>query len=136
MNTNPLALFEHRSDAEAYQKRLKDAGFDARIHDIAKIKIARLEVPSDQFERAHQQVVSWDTSEDGIHGAIRCPECKSLRVDFPQYTHKTALPNMLVGFLANIGAVEKEFYCHDCHYTWSKDHPELVATKPTAPPGY
>jgi hypothetical protein len=122
MNKTSIALFGNRSDAESYQRRLSEAGFSAEVHDCLTLHGARLEVPAEQFEHAYQRLLDWDAADGGIPGAIRCPECKSLRVDFPQYTHKTALPNTLVGLLANLGVVEKEFYCHDCHYTWPKEN--------------
>ena len=71
-----------------------------------------------------------------MQGAIRCPECSSLRVDYPQYTHKSALPNLLVGVLANIGAVGKEFYCHDCHFTWPKEGTRPSRVRPNMAPYY
>src|SRR4051794_25886292 len=105
MNTIPVALFSNRSDAEPLQGRLSEAGIHAEIHHVALMNGARLDVPADRFERAYQLLLDWDAAEGALRGAIRCPECKSLRVEYPQYSHKSTLPNLLVGFLANIGAV-------------------------------
>src|SRR5437763_3461106 len=136
MNTIPVALFRNRSDAEPLQRRLSEAGIHAGVHDSALMKGARLDVPADRFERAYQLLLEWDAAEGALRGAIRCPECRSLRVDYPQYSHKSALPNLLVGFLANIGAVDKEFYCQDCHFTWPKEGTKPSRTRPHMAPYY
>jgi hypothetical protein len=136
MNTISIALFGRRSDADLIQRRLTDAGIPSQLHDCASIKGARLEVPADQFERAYTLLQSWDKAESGIQGAIRCPECNSLRIEFPQYTHKSTLPNLLIGFLVNIGAMRKEFYCQDCHFTWPKEGTRPSKARPNMAPYY
>jgi hypothetical protein len=136
MNTIAIALFSRRSNAEPFQKRLSEAGISAEIHDAAAMPGARLEVPVDQFERAHELMLNWDANESGVPGAIRCPECRSLRVEYPQYSHKSILPNLLVGILANIGAMRKEFYCQDCHYTWPKEGTKPSRARPHMAPHY
>jgi hypothetical protein len=136
MNTISIALFSHRSDAEPFQRRLSEAGIPGEIRDCASMNGAHIEVPADQFERAYKLMLDWDATEGGLPGAIRCPECRSLRVEYPQYTHKSALPNLLVGLLANIGAMRKEFYCHDCHFTWPKEGTKPSRVRPNMAPYY
>jgi hypothetical protein len=136
MNKISIALFGRRSNAESFQKRLSDAGISAQVHDVMGTTGARLEVPADQFERAHELMLNWDANESGVPGAIRCPECRSLRVEYPQYSHKSILPNLLVGFLANIGAMRKEFYCQDCHFTWPKEGTKPSSARPHMAPYY
>lgn len=136
MNTISVATFSQRPDAEAYQKRLSEAGLTTEVHDFTAIHGARIEVPAEQFERAHKMMTDWDAAENGLYGAIRCPDCRSLRVEYPQYTHKSSLPNLLVGLLANIGAVPKEFYCHDCHFTWPKEGTRPSKVRPNVAPYY
>src|SRR6266478_439720 len=87
----------------------------------------RLEVPAQDFERACQLLLDWDIADGSLREAIRCPECKSLHVDYPQFTRKFFIPNLAMGFLAALGAVEKDYYCQDCHYIWPKE-----GTKPSA----
>jgi hypothetical protein len=136
MNTISVALFSYRSDAEPLQRRLNEAGIHAEVHDCARMSGARIEVPADRFERAYQLLLDWDAAEGGLRGAIRCPECKSLRIEYPQYSHKSTLPNLLVGVLANIGAVQKEFYCQDCHFTWPKEGTKPSRVRPHMAPYY
>jgi hypothetical protein len=135
MNTIPVALFNHRSDAEPLQRRLSEAGVQAEIHDFALLNGARITVPADQFEQAYRLLLEWEP-EGALRGVIRCPECKSLRVEYPQYTHKSTLPNLLIGFLANIGAMNKEFYCQDCHFTWPREGTKPSRARPHMAPYY
>lgn len=135
MNNISIALFSRQSDAEPYLRRLNAAGLNAELHDCHSMNGARIEVPAEQFERAYQLMVEWD-AVDGLRGAIRCPECRSLRVEYPQYTHKSTLPNLLVGLLANIGAMPKEFYCQDCHFTWPKEGTKPSRARPHMAPYY
>lgn len=132
-----IALFSRHSDAESYQRQLREAGIAAEVHGCTGIKdAARIDAPADQFERAYQLMVDWDARDGGLSGIIRCPECRSLRVEYPQYSHKSIAPNLLVGFLANIGAMPKEFYCQDCHYTWPKEGTRPSKARPHMAPYY
>jgi hypothetical protein len=136
MNTIAITRFGCRADAESYQRRLTETGIPAHVHDSSSLKGARIDVPAGQFERAYGLMQSWDAAEGGIRGAIRCPECHSLRVEYPQYTHKSSLPNLLIGALANIGALPKEFYCYDCHFTWPKEGTRPSRKRPHMAPYY
>jgi hypothetical protein len=146
MNWMQLALFVSRSHAEPCQRRLREIGIPAAIHDhvvLARCWFAsrsacgvRLEVPADRFERAYAKLVECDDAEAGLSGAIRCPECCSLRVSFPQHTRRSLIPNLVIGALAAIGRVEKEFYCDDCHYTWPRQGRRPSVARPHSAPNY
>lgn len=135
MNTS-IAIFHGRSDAEALQKRLSESGIGAKVCDCTRIKGVRIEVPEREFERAYDLLLKWDAAEGALRGAIRCPECHSLRIEYPQYTHKSSTPNLLIGLLANIGAMRKEFYCYDCHFTWPKEGTKPSRKRPHMAPYY
>ena len=136
MNKISLALFNRHSDAEPLQRRLSESGIHAETHDCKMMHGARLEVPAERFEEAYQLLLDWEDAEGALRNVIRCPECKSLRVEYPQYTHKSTLPNLLIGFLANIGAMNKEFYCYDCHFTWPKQGTKPSRSRPHMAPYY
>ena len=131
MNRIPVALFTSSAKAELLEQRLIQAGIQAEVHQELRLEKlwfvsknsagARLDAPANQFERAYQLLLDWDTAESALRDAIRCPECKSLRVDYPQFTRKSFIPNLAMGLSTKIGLVEKEFYCQDCHYTWPKE---------------
>jgi hypothetical protein len=137
MTRIPVALFNDRTQAEPLLKRLIEAGHHPEIHDelhlerlwfVSKPEAgARLEVPTREYDQVCSLLREWDAGEGALLDAIRCPECKSFRVDYPQFTRKFLSPN-LVGLIAETGLVEKDYYCEDCHYTWPKPstRPERV----------
>jgi hypothetical protein len=131
MNRMSIAHFHDRAKAEHIRQRLIEAGIPAEIHDelrLEKLWFAskahsgvRLEVPANQFERAEDMVVDWDAKEGALRDAIHCPECGSLRVEYPQFTRKSLITNLAMGVAANVGLMEKEYYCEECHFTWPKE---------------
>lgn len=130
MNSIPVALFSNRSQAEPLQQRLVQKGIPAHLHDelwLQKLWFVskeaagvRLEVDADQFERAEELLLGWDKSEGALRNAIRCPECKSLLVDYPQFARNSVITNIAAGLLAETGLLERDYYCEHCHYTWPK----------------
>ena len=40
------------------------------------------------------------------------------------------------GFLANIHVLPKEFYCHDCHFTWPREGTRPSRVRPHMAPYY
>ena len=131
MNNMPVALFGDRAKAEPVRQRLAQAGFNAQINEHPPMATlwsvprptggVRVEVQCDQFERAEQALLDWDAAEGALSQAIRCPECGSLRVEYPQYARHSLLTNLAMGFLATLHLVERNYYCEDCHYTWPRE---------------
>ncbi len=142
----PLALFSSRGKAEPIRQRLVAAGIPAEVHDELRLEKlwfvsrqsagARIEVPADQFERAEQLLLDWDAAEGALRQAIRCPECKSLRVEYPQFARHSLLTNLGPGVLAELGFVQKDFYCEDCHFTWPKEGTRPKRNRPHEAPYY
>jgi hypothetical protein len=136
MNRIRVALFRERGTAEALRQELLQADIPAEVHhepQVARLWFVsksaagvRLEIPAAYWERCTQLFKEWQTVPGILGEAIRCPECRSLRVDFPQFTQKSFLTNVAMGLMAEVGLVEKQYYCEECHYTWSKP--------PTHPP--
>lgn len=125
-----LALFPNRETAMAVCEQLLDAGILAEIHEELQLERfwfvsraatgARLEVPLRQWRRAVSLIQEWDPDIGGLRCAIHCPECHSLRVDYPQFTRKSFLTNLAIGLMAELRLVEREYYCEDCHCMWSR----------------
>ena|SRR5438105_1993914 len=146
MEWMPVALFSERAKAEPIRQRLAQAGFKAETHDeprLAKLWFvsnkeggARIEVPADQFEGAEQMLLDWDAAGKTLGEAIRCPECKSLRVEYPQYARNSMLTNLGMGLLSEIGLVEKDYFCLDCHFTWPKEGTRPRPNRPHMAPYY
>ena len=80
-------------------------------------------VEEEDFERAQGLLVEWETADPDI-GALRCPQCNSTRIEYPQLTRKFLTP-ALAGILFALKIFPKEFYCQDCHFTWvnEPEHP-------------
>src|SRR6266571_1916891 len=99
MNRIRVARFRDRAEAEPIRQRLMEAGIGAEVHDelgLARLWFtnkrtagARLEVPAGHAERAEDLLRGWDAASGALSRAIRCPECKSLRIDYPQFTPKS-----------------------------------------------
>jgi len=130
MNRMTVALFPNRATAEPLRKRLADLGIHAEIHDelrheklwfVSKNESGvRLEVPANEFERA-ENMVSEAESEPVTREATHCPECGSLRIQYPQATKKSMLTNLFMGLAAKAHVMEPAYYCEDCHCIWPHD---------------
>jgi hypothetical protein len=141
-----VALFSSRTEADTLQQSLAHAGIAAEIHDerglaqfwfVSKSAAGtRLEVPAKQAEQAKQLMLKWDAAHAALRGAVRCPECKSLQVDYPQVTRKSILPNVVMGFLAGVGLLEKQYYCEECHCMWTKQRMSPRNGRPHMAPDY
>jgi hypothetical protein len=114
----PLVTLNDCAKAAPIQRRLANAGIAAEIDDELLEKLwfvskeesdARIDVPMDELERAQKLLFEWDASEGILREAIRCPECRSLQVHYPQFAHRSLIPNLMMGFLARIGLIEKEY---------------------------
>jgi hypothetical protein len=141
-----VALYRDRAKAQVLQRRLVEAGFDATLNDKPRLRTlwfvsrekddVRVEVPSEQFARAENCLVDWSAAEGPLDGAIRCPECHSLRVQYPQYTQNSLLTNFAMGLLAELGALERHYYCEDCHFAWPRDGHRARRNRPHSAPFY
>jgi hypothetical protein len=137
MNTMPIATFKSPEGAQPVVDRLTKAGLHPRLGHAAMLEklwfvskpkcCVSLEVPANEFERSEQMLIDWD-DQGVLSDAIRCPQCGSFRVQYPQFTRKSNIPNVFLGLAAEVGVVEKDFYCDDCHLTWAG--PEVKPAKP------
>ena len=122
-----VLTFNEPEAAVAPQQKLQAAGIPAEIYDECKVQkywfiskpraCIHIQVDSSHFERALQLLHEWDASEGLLNEAIRCPECGSSRIQYPQFSSNFILP-AFGAVLAAIGLIERKFYCEDCQYTW------------------
>jgi hypothetical protein len=146
MNRVPVVLFSDRDHAERVQQRLTQAGFDAKINEnphLAKLWFVstdsagtRVVVPPEHSQEAEQLLLELDRAEGTLRYAIRCAECGSLRVDYPQYARHSLLTNLAIGLLAELRLIEKDYYCEDCHYAWPKEGTRARRDRPHLAPYY
>lgn len=130
MNRIRVALFENRTQAEPARQRLAQEGIRAetkaelglaRLWFISRWRAGmRLEVPAIDAERAGRLLREWSAEPRLLEHAIRCPECKSFRVDYPQFTEKSLFTNLAMGLVAGLGLIERQYYCEECHCMWLK----------------
>ena len=124
-----VASFNEKEPAEVLKDRLLRAGLaPIAQHESGLQRIAfwvkpeaaeKIRVDCNDFDRAVSLVEEWDQKDHVLEFAVRCPECHSPRVEYPQFTRKFMTP-WLVEIFASLGAFPLEYYCEDCQYTWPK----------------
>src|ERR1700760_2892433 len=132
-----IATFNEPAKAKVLKERLAQAGIRADVHNEGHLqKVAfmsrpqasnKVQVEDNDFERAQQLMVEWESTDPDVANAlIRCPQCRSARIEYPQLTRKFITP-ALASVLFTLRIFPKEFYCQDCHYTWSNEAPPALA---------
>jgi predicted Zn-ribbon and HTH transcriptional regulator len=128
-----IATFNESAKAKHLKQRLAEVGVDADIHNEAgmqKVMLsdamanAKVMVHEKDFAKAQKSIVEWEESDPDIRTAVRCPQCQSPRVQYPQLARSFPFVPGLAAILFKLGIFEKEFYCEDCHNTWTKDNRE------------
>ncbi len=119
-NTNAAALpLELRLNARGIPARISNQRNLQRVWFLAKSYAAfHLEVPREELEQASELLATWQAEEGALSEALRCPQCGSLRVEYPQMTRKYALPTLIAHSLALCGLLRHEFFCTECNHTW------------------
>jgi len=130
--TAVVATFNEADSAQRVAKRLEEAGFEARVADETKVQKffymskplanEKVEVPLKDFERARQFLRGVDPQEHLLHNEICCPQCSSPDIEYPQFSRKFVLP-AFVEILCFFHILDKQFYCKNCHFTWSTKVP-------------
>src|SRR5438094_747926 len=122
-----VATFNELEEAEPLRRRLEQAGIAAHIHDERRLQRffflcrplagVRLRVDKKDYTRAENLSHEWDKQSGDLRDAIRCPECGSSRIEYPQFSRRFTWGGIAAVFAA-LGCFERKFFCKDCHYTW------------------
>jgi transposase-like protein len=131
-----IATFNEPAKAKQIKQRFQQAGLQADVHNEGPLQQvgfmsrpqanAKVMVDDDDFERAQSLMIEWEASDPEIASAlVRCPQCGSPRIEYPQMTRKFIVP-ALVGVLCALRIIPKEFYCQDCHFTWSNQEERTI----------
>src|SRR5205807_6876280 len=94
-----IATFNEPGKARRLKERLQQSGLKADIHNEGHLQQVafmsrpqanvKLQVDDDDFERAQQLLLEWEANDPDIASAIlRCPQCGSPRIQYPQLTRK------------------------------------------------
>src|SRR6266699_4474664 len=124
-----IATFNEPAKAKRLKERFQQAGLRVDIHNEGHLQQvafmsrpqanAKVRIEDNDFERAQELMVEWEASDPDITAAIiRCPQCGSSQIEYPQLTRKFLTPAM-ASVLFALKIFQKEFYCENCHFTWS-----------------
>jgi transposase-like protein len=124
-----IATFNDSAKARQLKRRFEDQGLKVDVHNEAPLQEfgfmskpqanAKVMVDDSDFEKAQSLMIEWEATDPDISAAlIRCPQCNSSNIEYPQMTRKFLTP-ALVGLLCALKIIPKEFYCQDCHFTWT-----------------
>lgn len=126
-----IATFNEPAQAKHLRDRLEQAGFKADVHNEGHEQAVRLVgkpqanvkvlVEEEDFGKAHKLMLEWEPTDPEIGTAVRCPNCQSPRIQYPQLPRKFPFIPGLVSLLMATKLFPKEFYCQDCQNTWSKE---------------
>ncbi len=122
-----IATFNDQAKAKRLRNRLEQSGVQADIIGEGAIqRVAfmskpqanvKVKVEESDFEKAQNLMREWETADPEIGSALRCPQCGSAEIEFPQLTRKFLTP-AIASILFALKVFPKEFYCQSCHYTW------------------
>lgn len=126
-----LAVFNEIEAADSLAAQLKGSAVEASVRNEAtqqNWQLWNLEprahlhvcVHTDQEARAMELLKGWIAAEGNDLGAIRCPDCGSFQVEYPQFSRKTLL-GALPSAMAAAGVIDRNYYCQACHFTWPEE---------------
>lgn len=126
-----IATFDQPAKARHLKERFQKSGVHADVVTEGQLQQmtsgarpqanAKVMVEEKDFEKAQGLLVEWEASDPEIGSAIRCPQCKSPRIDYPQLARKFPFVPGLAAILLVLKIIPKEFYCQDCHYSWTNE---------------
>jgi hypothetical protein len=122
-----VATFGEPEKAQRVKNSLEQAGINAVVDDESKLQryffaskplaSQKVYVDDADVDRARQFLREAHAKDHILDGEVRCLECRSPRVEYPQFTRKFMTTTLIeLGCLLRI--IDKEFYCLDCHHTW------------------
>lgn len=125
-----IATYEERDGAEALRHRLNGLGISSIIYDESMVQriwwlsrpraAIHVRVLKEDADRTLALMKEWaaDPHDHVLDAAIRCPECGSTRIEYPQMSRKT-LQTFFYTLLTVLHIFPKSFFCKSCQFTWA-----------------
>ena len=126
-----IATLNEQGKAKQLKQQFQQAGVKADIVNEGHLQKTvfmskpqanvKIMIEEEDFGRAQQLMTEWEANDPDIAASIlRCPQCSSTRIEYPQMTRKFFLP-ALTSVLLAMKMFPKEFYCEVCHFTWTNE---------------
>jgi hypothetical protein len=129
-----IASYDYLPPAQALVRELSARGFEAGVqNETAEQALKffaghahaqfRVTVPPDKMTQALEEFAripplpAEQAEVCPVAQVIRCPDCGSTRVEFPQFSRHTIV-GALPAIAAAVGLVDQEFFCQNCNFTW------------------
>ena len=138
-----VATFHERPTAEVFRDYLERKGMEANVQDERKLQrfwfLARpaagvhVRVPREELGLGQELLGEWEATVPKAYRSIHCPSCGSSRVQYPQMTRKFILPTVVAQVGVRLGFLSPEYYCEDCHETWTRFSADARAAQRTSP---
>lgn len=122
-----VATFNDIEKAEEVKNRLVAAGISAEVYDESKLQkfwflskplaADKVIVDVKDFDKARLALQAADAEDHILQGEVRCPQCGSADIEYPQFTRKF-MTTTLVEVLCFLHVIDKTFYCQKCQHTW------------------
>ena len=101
-----IATFNEPAKAKSLKTRFQQAGLHADVHNERYLQgvafmskpqaNAKVMVEDKDFDRAQSLMIEWEATDPDIAAAlIRCPQCGSSRIEYPQMTRKFLTPALV-----------------------------------------
>ena len=138
MTWTTVALFDNLAAAQIFEAYLRDKRMDTRtFNDKFLQAILFLCRPRATYRvqvRDHFSKMATEILKAGeppvLEKAIRCPDCGSLRINYPQMTRRFLLPTVFLHLGIIFRIIHHQAYCEACHCMWSlpkAEHPPAPA---------
>ena len=136
MNSTLIAAFENKQAAEALTGYLQENNVHAALVDLtvsmpgnalpADFAKYQVRVPEPDAPAAVQATSHSDAGVNLMKPAIRCPECGSVRVRYPEMPRNFLLP-FVFRLLVKSGIVQGAYACLTCKFEWSPGKRRIVS---------
>ncbi len=122
-----MALFDDEKAGKTLEAFFADKRIEARTFNDKLLQLFLFLCPPqatfrgqvrERFYKMARQLLE-TTPPPALNQAIHCPECGSVRVNYPQMTRKFFLPTVFLHLGIIFRLIKHQAYCENCHLIWS-----------------